>query len=541
MKKIFLLLTIITMVFTSCDPLEDIHTEIDAQDNAIVGDTEYTLIDDDYDALELYSGTFSTVEEAREMIPGLLTEMFPAWGNNSSAAVTFLVSGLVDKYDYTVSAGDYTEIGLNSLLSSDDFDAFFAYKFPSVEKGTVVNLTFKSNPDIVDYELTTADYDLVGNTYGNFDIRTGKDEETIEARRIKIETILLNNSPDGTVGDIYKVTYKGFNNDYDVVTLDMEVVLTAGTAGVTNYTLTDADFDLVGNGQYNNFDIRAGKDEETIEARRAKIETILLNNFPSAVDGDIYNVTYAVYEGFASTRTTAVIKNGASYDLFTDFDPPTYQLYTFAFVDNTSTFVYTGNWEAPYILTTEDYIALGHNDDDLEGRNVEQRLESARLLEVYLGNLYPYAAEGDFMAVQYNSYEGSGVTAIENVNFTFDGSKWNGITDMTIQFGHDGTTWVPDNTIKYTLIRNADYEYMASQLTDAEYAGLIGNLAKYGDFDYNWTDEQIHYALILFLDNYDSSAEEGQKYLLTYVIYDNGENEYSTRFIKTGGAWVLNE
>jgi hypothetical protein len=136
---------------------------------------------------------------------------------------------------------------------------------------------------------------------------------------------------------------------------------------------------------------------------------------------------------------------------------------------------------------------------------------------------------------QYN------VTAIENVNFTFDGSKWNGITDMTIQFGHDGTTWVPDNTIKYTLIRNADYEYMASQLTDAEYAGLIGNLAKYGDFDYNWTDEQIHYALILFLDNYDSSAEEGQKYLLTYVIYDNGENEYSTRFIKTGGVWVLNE
>ena len=217
MKKIFLLLTIITMVFTSCDPLEDIHTEIDAQDNAIVGDTELTLTSDDYDALELYSGTFSTVEEAREMIPGLLTEMFPAWGNNSSAAVTFLVSGLVDKSDYTVSAGDYTEIGLNSLLSSDDFDAFFAYKFPSVEKGTVVNLTFKSNPDIVDYELTTADYDLVDNTYGNFDIRTGKDEETIEARRIKIETILLNNSPDGTVGDIYKVTYKGFNNDYDVL------------------------------------------------------------------------------------------------------------------------------------------------------------------------------------------------------------------------------------------------------------------------------------------------------------------------------------
>ena len=39
MKKIFLLLTVFSMVFTSCDPLEDIYSEIDANESAIVGVT----------------------------------------------------------------------------------------------------------------------------------------------------------------------------------------------------------------------------------------------------------------------------------------------------------------------------------------------------------------------------------------------------------------------------------------------------------------------------------------------------------------------
>ena len=40
MKKILLLLTVLSMVFTSCDPLEDINAEIDANLNPIVGGYE---------------------------------------------------------------------------------------------------------------------------------------------------------------------------------------------------------------------------------------------------------------------------------------------------------------------------------------------------------------------------------------------------------------------------------------------------------------------------------------------------------------------
>ncbi|MFL3661604.1 MAG: hypothetical protein ACI6PN_07600, partial [Polaribacter sp.] len=69
----------------------------------------------------------------------------------------------------------------------------------------------------------------------------------------------------------------------------------------------------------------------------------------------------------------------------------------------------------------------------------------------------------------------------------------------------------------------------------------LANLASYGDFDYNWEDEQIEFALALFLDYLDPSAANGQKYILTYVIYDSGENDYQTSFIKTDGAWVVND
>ena len=53
MKKILVLLTIFSMVFTSCEPLEMINAESDAIPNPIVGDAEYTLTADDYDDVRI--------------------------------------------------------------------------------------------------------------------------------------------------------------------------------------------------------------------------------------------------------------------------------------------------------------------------------------------------------------------------------------------------------------------------------------------------------------------------------------------------------
>ena len=542
MKKILVLLTVFSMVFTSCEPLEMINAEADAMPNPIVGDATITLIEDDYSYLDLDNSYFETIDVAKLMVPDLLSDKYPVWGKNSSVNVTFNVDQLVDKIEYTVSAADYTELGVTNLSSDDDFTAFFNYKFPSTEKGTIIDLTYNSPPTIIAYTLTDADFELVGNgRFDNFDIRSGRAEEEIEVRRAKIQTILLNNFPDAKDATKYNVTYAVYDGASGTLEMLLKQQQNEPDASLTtDYTLTDADFALVGNGNYNNFDIRAGKDEETIESRRVKIETILLNNVPGAVSGDLFNVTYAIYNGAAGTRDMLVEFDGTGYTIFST---TSYELYVFALESKTGRFTFIEEWQAPFILSSDDYRAMSQPYNNFNGRNPEQKADALRIIEIYLKMLYPYAADGDFIAVQFRSYEGGGVTATENVNFINDGSKWNGITSMTIQFGHDGSVWVPDNTIKYTLVRNVDYEYMSAQLTgNSDFDNVsLANLASYGDFDYNWSDEQIHFALALFLDHLDPSAAEGQKYILTYVIYDNGENDYQTSFIKTDAAWVVND
>jgi len=82
--------------------------------------------------------------------------------------------------------------------------------------------------------------------------------------------------------------------------------------------LTSADYELVGNGNYGNFDVRAGKAEESEEVRLDKINTILLNNFPDSAEGQKYSVDYNVYSGAAEIWNMKVILEGGAYVLQTE-------------------------------------------------------------------------------------------------------------------------------------------------------------------------------------------------------------------------------
>jgi hypothetical protein len=81
------------------------------------------------------------------------------------------------------------------------------------------------------------------------------------------------------------------------------------------YTLTSADYALVGNGYYNNFDVRSGKAEELESVRLDKINTILLNNFPGMAEGQKFSVSYAIYNGAAGIWEMRVILSGGKYVL----------------------------------------------------------------------------------------------------------------------------------------------------------------------------------------------------------------------------------
>lgn len=386
MKKILLLATVFTMVFTSCEPLEDVNAEADALPNPIVGDVVFTMSEDDYidekEGLGLRFDNFSTEDDAKEQIPALLKMKYPAWGNKSSAAVTFNIYNKKNDEKslivYKVKSQDYTDAGLSySTISSDSqMTQLLNHLFPSPANRVLVSLTY----DKYDSGVTIND---VNDGFIYLDADGGKWEKSM-----------------------------GISKD---------------------------EYAAMGEAR-----AQFSSEDEALTKIPIFLKNKLAYEGPKA--GDIQGIMYKLY-----------------------------------------------------VTDKQDVDGDGRTDDK---------------------TVYSY--------VVYHIYDG--------VNW----NKYDNKVEVTIQFGHDGTTWVPDNTIKYTLIRNDDYAYMASQLTEPEYSGLIGNLASYGDFDYNWTDAQIEHALILFLENHDPNAEEGQKYLLTYVIFDNGENDYKTGFIKTNGEWVVN-
>ncbi|WP_439129694.1 hypothetical protein [Polaribacter sp.] len=552
MKKIFYLFAITALVFTSCNPLEDINQEVDAltANDRLVDDLVLTLTDDDYDALGLSFGNFSSVDDAKEALPGFLAENYPQLGvtynadgsiaTSSSALITYKLFSPIKFESYTVTDADYTAIGLTSLNDAGDYNDFFDYKFPSEAKGTVVDLTYKTNPTIQNYTLNDDDYDLVGNgRFDNFDIRAGRAEEDIEVRRQKIQTILLNNFPEADFGTKYNVTYEVF--DGSSADLEMLVQLEENPtdpAKTTNYTLVDADYALTGNGQFNNFDIRSGGPEEDIETRRAKIETILLNNFPNAQNGDFYVVTYDTFAGGSSRPVLKMTLqfDGTNYNIF---DVKVYAFYTFELVTNTMRFTLTDEWAAPITFTRDEYTLMGQRFPNFDDRD-----EAEYKIGIYLETLYPFASPDDFVAVQYD-YFSSGSVSQRNINFVFDGTVWNAIptvVDTQLQLGHDGTKWVPDNTIKYTLTA-ADIAYISNEFI-TKYPGPADNFGFFGSFDLResssnyWTEDMILEALNALLNNIDPTAEEGQKYAVTYVIYDGATGENTTNLIKTGGVFV---
>jgi hypothetical protein len=540
MKKIFYSFAILSLLFTSCNPLEDIYDEIDAKTaiNGIIGDVERTLSDDDYADLDLSFGNFSSVDDAKLMLPSFITSQYPALGvtfkddgsinEASSALITYKLFSPIKFEEYTLVGADYAALELTSLNNSGEYNDFFDQKFPSEVKGTVIDLTFKTEPTITNYTLTNDDYALVGNgRFNNFDIRTGRAEEDLEVRRSKIQTILLNNYPSAAFGVKYNVTYKvydGANKD-----LEMSVQLEENptdAAKTTNYTLVNADYELIGNGTFNNFDIRDGKPEADVQVRREKIETILLNNYPDAVSGDFFVITYDTFDGVGRPVLEMILQfDGTNYNIF---DVKIYALYTFTLEDTTMRFTLADAWAAPISFTSEEYELMGGSGrfSNFSG----ETSEANRKIAIYLETLYPFAADEDFVAVQYNFYSGS--ASIKNVNFVFDGTVWNSIPsviDTELKFGHDGSSWVPDNTIKYTL-------------TNADFA-LVDN-GRYNNFDVRAgkAEETVASRVVklnvILKANFPTSVQ-GQKFSVTYAVYDGANGVRTTNVILEGADYIL--
>jgi hypothetical protein len=604
MKKIFLLLTVFSMVFASCDPLEDINTEIDAIDNPIVGDASIKLTDDDYSDLGLNFGSFSSIDDAKADLPAFLTDKYPAWGKGSSVLVDYKLyrGNAFSVKNYSLDQDDYntsgsTLLGFESTATPSDYlAAIIASNYPN-EEGVFVaaqyfqytGSAYTVSPEVsleenLDYGTTAGDLTTISG--GDWVKHSGSSTVLYAA-----ENLTMANYPSSNVGGAMSISSSKSEDVNHAITpiITTRKVYTSALVKLSTVGSGTYFFHLMEqDGSYNYsarvgakdngsgkilFGIGASSSSLTYGTTAFDLDTtyLIVTSYDTETGvSNLYVLTSAATSEPTTPESTNTGNTGNTAQrigIRQGGGGPTALIdgirvaNTWSAIMNngilgdevvgtkesaTANYAYiNGAWAVPpstgyYSVSAEDFTSMGIE-------NFGSGTPADDYLATFLNIKFPYAEVGQELAVLYKYVSSSSGAQVRGDFYTkTDGNTWTeyqSTVDTVLQFGHEGNGWVPDNTIKYTLTRgsNSDYDWIADQLTTPEYAGLIGNLSSYDDFDYNWSDTQIRDAMLLFIEHHAPNAEEGQKDLLTYVKYDNGENELKLSVKKVGGVWIENK
>lgn len=196
MKKFIYLFMILGLVFTACDPMEDIYDDLDAQKDIIVGDTELTLTDDDYEELGVDDG-FTSVDQAKELLPAYLTGLYPVWGKGSSVLVGYKM-----------------DEGLSNLTDVDDYANAEGYNLANVDyPGAADNAVgFYPNQDPADYIGDILENNIVDPVEGQIVLATYK--QYVGEPVLGISNYFEVDFTDGTLGDFETVNVIGVDQTW---------------------------------------------------------------------------------------------------------------------------------------------------------------------------------------------------------------------------------------------------------------------------------------------------------------------------------------
>jgi hypothetical protein len=553
MKNIIYLLTIaMAITFVGCNPLEDLYDDIDARDTPgvdfIQADEQYTFVTEDY---ELYEDElegeefFMSQDQADLLIPDFLAETFPVWGEGSLVNVTY------NLFDETVPV---TMVTSETLSNINDIDGFLSSNMEAAVDGTFVALTY--NAEVLAYTLSDNDFetieDALGSKYpeatssaarfGNFERRSSRDSFWSDDMIVEAITVLL--ADDFNTGQVVAVSFAIFDgspgsesftvqhNGFNFLKLDVD----ASGADAIEYTLTGEDYNTIATGlmdvypnpaenlgRFGSFDTRVGSsdnawsDEMIIEG----LNLVL----PTAMEGDVYVVSYEIFNGSRGTDTITLLFTGGAY-----IENATVVEVTAVVAKN------DGDWEFPYTFTRANFDTFGFRFPNFSSSNVF-------ILDIFLEDLFPFAQAGDVATVQYDFFAGG--TSTKYGKSVFDGNKWNltpDVIETAFQYGFEDGVWLPDNTINY-MLTDSDITLISNAFIDI-YPGPADNVGFFGSFDRRsgsstfWNDDMLLEAFNVLLDARDSGAEEGQKYALTYIVFTGSTGTETQSVIKTNGVWV---
>lgn len=284
----------------------------------------YELTTEDYDSMGTGSGepgkynNFSDSTPPADYLPDFLRNKFPNAEANDVVVVT-----------YKYYSGSVSDVTVNWQFDGTTW----------AENATAGPEAPQLPEDVTVYELTAEDYDSMGTEsgepgkYNNFSSSVKPEDYLPTFLRVKYpyakeesKYLLVykfyKGGDEGTVIEAKEYTLtEGVWTVYSS-TVTQEATMSYKTAKKTwefvppitfvktdeaktaEYTLTEADYELVGNGRYHNFDTREGKTEEDEAVIIEKISKILKAQTTVAIEeGGVYAVTYAYYDGTAGEAT----------------------------------------------------------------------------------------------------------------------------------------------------------------------------------------------------------------------------------------------
>ncbi|MCR8667017.1 DUF5017 domain-containing protein [Aestuariibaculum sp. M13] len=547
MKKIYYLYTILLgAIMVGCNPMEDIHNEAKSGETGVVEEVSITLTDDDYDELDLAYGSFNSEDEAKELLPGYLGELYPYLSDGSSITVAYMlyvgaaegVSDLTGSDIYELSKTDYASAGSDAFGFYPNVDAtsmipdILDAQIASPEEGQIV--LAKYDQYLTTPEVGLADvvaYDFAGSLegwtpaegVGNYEVWTsnssyvqgnayGSAEDNTEW--LVSPSIDLSGESDLKFQIAHAIKYASdlsllqilVSTDYsgDVATATWNEISLATAAGVDDYTALSEDYDF------------------------------------SAYDGQTINIAFK-YSSLGTDVGRWRISGLAIKTLGVTGDANSKGEY----------FIYTGGaWElmeGVYYLSSEDFDSMGEGSGQPgQYNNFGSSIPPNNYLPTFMSLKFPYGQEDEEKFVIYDYYSSSsGAQRRGNLYTVIDGI-WTGAEstiETTLQFGLEDGVWVPDNTIRYTLVPS-DYDLIVESLS-SKYSAATTSMDNYGNFERRpgnaaeWTDAMIAEAMDYVLNELDPSAEEGQKYLVTFDIYNGSSGTESLLVIKTDGVWQL--
>ncbi len=569
-NSIYLLMMFLGLALTSCEPMEDLHDDVDdtIANTPIIGIEEYTLTEADYETLEIEDGVVDNLDDAGALIPEILAENFPFWGEGSLAQVTFDLNAPIVIEEYTVSEEGYEalDLGRNYFVKTSEIKDFLEYQFQQATLNDYVELTYRTVAVEQSYTLTGDDFDLIedefeviypepagsAGQYGNFERREDRDAYWNNDMILEALNVVMEENFTGIEGQTYEVSYKIYDGSPGEESMNIKYngssYVTVGAAGMP-FEYEDSNYELLGvelaeaypgpsdNAAYfKSFDVRSTSDnfwseEMILEA----MNIVLMDEFPDATEGAHYDVTYTIFPGGSTEEVmSSFILEDGEYVAYEPEVSTVMETQVFGFGDN--------SWHMPIILPDGIY----QSEFEQQYGNFGNEATAGFYIGRWLEPRFPYAQDGDFVSVEYKMYSGGLVTRYASFVYNEEDREWEFIPTVipyTLQFGYEDTGWVVDNTIVHVLT-DSDYEYIESQLIE-EYPGPADSAGYYKNFDRRkgnsnqWTDAMLLEAMdILLSGKVAPNAEEGQKYLLVFDIYNGTNTTEQLHLIKTDGEWV---